>query len=106
MSEKVLVPDTDVLAALDRVIAMLAESSAQHAEEIGGYIKRHYRPNPKLLPTGVAIMAYTGSIEFRHTMMDAGYPEVMATMVSNMVLEELRKLPGVDDVMTRFEALK
>jgi hypothetical protein len=104
MRTETLIPESDVRAALDAAIAILAQTSKQHAEEIGGYVRKAFRPNPKLSPIGVAIMFHGGCHDLRQMMTQAIYPEVLTNMVSNMVLMELRKLPGVDDIFRQFEA--
>ena len=104
METKILIPESDVRAALDAAVAILAQSSREHAEEIGGYVRKAFRPNPKLAPIGVAIMFHSGSHDLHQMMAKAIYPAVLATMVTNMVLIELRKLPGVDDIFQQFEA--
>lgn len=101
-----LIPESDVKAALRVAIGILAESSREHAREIGGYVREAFRPNPKLAPIGVAIMFHTGSSDLEKMMVKAIYPPVLATMVTNIVLMELRKLPGVDDIFKQFEASK
>lgn len=104
MTTETLIPEADIKAALDRAIATLAETSQEHAIEIGGYIHKAFRPNPRLLPIGVAIMFHGGSQELPGMMREAILPEALANIVSNLVLAELRKLPGVEDVFARFEA--
>lgn len=100
MRTETLIPESDVRAALDAAIAILAQTSQQHAEEIGGYVRKAFRPNPKLAPIGVAIMFYSGSADLEKMMVKAIYSPIMATLVNNMVLMELRKLPGVDDILS------
>jgi hypothetical protein len=97
------IPESDVRAALDAAIVILAQTSQEHAREIGGYIRKAFRPNPELVPIGVAIMFHQGSQELEGLMAKAIYPPVMANLANNMVLGELRKLPGVDEIFVRFE---
>jgi hypothetical protein len=103
IDQQTKIPEADVRAALDDAIAVLAQTSQEHAVEIGGYIHKAFRPNPELVPIGVAIMFHTGSSDLRRLMAKAVYAEVMANLVINIVLAELRKLPGVDEVFVRFE---
>jgi len=95
---KTLIPGADVHAALDAAIATLAQTSQEHAAEIGVYVRAAFRPNPQLVPGGVAIMWAGGCAELEQKMAEAVYGPMMANLVNNLVLEELRKLPGVDDV--------
>ena len=97
-----LIPEADVYAALEAAIAILAQTSQEHAQEIGGYIRQSFRPNPELVPVGVAIMFHGGSQELERMMVKAIYPEILATMASNLVMSELRKLPGVDEIFQKF----
>lgn len=99
---KTLIPEADIMAALDAAIAILAETSQEHAQEIGRYIHQSFRPNPELVPLGVAMMFAQGSEELEQRMVEAIYPETLANTASNLVLEQLRKLPGVDDIFQRF----
>ena len=101
---KTRIPEADIGAALDAAIAVLAETSQEHAHEIGGYIRQAFRPNPELVPIGVAIMYHQGAQELEQLMLAAVYPEILATMASGLVLSELRKLPGVDEIFLRFAA--
>lgn len=103
MDTKILIPETDVRAAFNAAIAVLAQTSAKHAEEIGRYIHAAFRPNPELVPIGVAMMFHQGTSELERLMAGAIYPSVMANLVNNAVLVELRKLPGVDEIFVRFE---
>jgi hypothetical protein len=89
--------EEDVKAALDAAIAVLALTSMQHAQEIGGYIHKAFRPNPSLQPIGVAIMFHCGASDLEKKMEEVRYPPVMANLVNNIVLSELRKLPGVNE---------
>ena len=104
MDTKTLIPEADVRVALDAAIASLSETSQDHGYEIGGYINKACRPNPELVPIGVAIMFHQGAGELDQLMAEAVYGEVMANMVNNIILAELRKLPGVDEIFVRFEA--
>ena len=97
------IPETDVKATLEAAIAFLAQTSQEHAEEIGRYVRASFRPNAELVPLGVAMMYYQGCSDLEQKMVEAIYPAMMATLVNNIVLVELRKLPGVDDVFKRAE---
>jgi hypothetical protein len=101
--DETLIPDTDVTAALDAAIAILAQTSQTHADEIGRYVYKSFKPNAELAPIGVAIMFHQGCSDFEGMMSVAVYPGVLATMMCNLILSELRKLPGVDAVFTEFE---
>jgi len=99
---KTLIPEADIKAALDAAIAILAETSQEHAQEIGRYIHQSFRPNPELVPIGVAMMFHQGAPTLERTMQKAVWGEPMINISTNLVLEQLRKLPGVDDVFQRF----
>jgi hypothetical protein len=104
MSLGIPIPAADVIAALESAITVLAQTSQEHANEIGRYIRKAFEPNHELVPFGVAIMYHTGCSDLEQKMLEVSYPPMLATMVSNIVLAELRKLPGVDDVFQQADS--
>jgi hypothetical protein len=75
MIDKRTIPAADIKAALDAAIAVLAMTSREHAEEIGGYIRQAFRPNPELVPIGVAVMFHQGAAELTQKMLKVHYPD-------------------------------
>ena len=97
-----LILKADILAAFEAAIAILAATSQEHAEEIGGFIHEAFQPNEQLVPMGVLMMFFQGSQKMPGLFEKAVFMDISNT-ANNLVLEQLRKLPGVDEVYTQFE---